>query len=1163
MYQRLLEVVIEELYGLCAASNRKKVVAPGEGIFGTMRAHYAVTEAQARGTLHWHQLVFINTSPDLLERALRNKHLQSKITHLISSFIETNVPANLVQEIQIPQAVGTRSAFQSISTGEEWLARDGIALPSDDNFDSRVHNIACSSNSHDPLHKPTCAKGTSGKHGCRMCMRKPVVPFTGPVALQKDGNRVVAVPIDFRQFEDLGPFMKPSEVIVWDVAREPWSVYISPYNKDLANVCCCNTNVEHLGAPAQARAAIYYIAKYMNKDAFMVSTALASITEAISHSEHYASIASDAGTTKRKWCQTIQRWINNMSSRHEVSSQQAAATCLGHTTTTSSELFWVCYSQTAIRYLRSLYPDDFHPVRQYKGCLHEVAPSPFLDIQSVVEEILDFSDEEIEIETHEELVLDANNKAVTVGQHTHYFYSPPEVRHNVSLYEFTALFDVIKKTKVDTDDTELLDTSIPGRKANLRIDFTHRHPLFKTHCLRLRSKQRVPKIAGSIPFHPGNMPIRGSASHEVWLSKMTTWSRFCIITFLPWDDSLRQRLRDPVHAIDTWVTQTISTSSDINLPRYQAMFNTTVTLRQSHIDKTLCTSFRMRDTDQWKDFGVHAPRPPLQSRKIETSIDEALDFIRALASGAGTAVSQTSLRLTHTLAQVVTQAFVSNLQPPIPLLSSEQDTSLLRSAFLNDSHTGGVGEASSTPFEVFPLDVDQLSVYNLFAHWMRHGDTHSPLVCVMGGPGTGKSEISKTLLNDFGPQVTSTAYMGASASLLNGGTLCSTFHMTSFGNKGQSSVRLKGLHPDLLESEMRRWSGVKLLIIDEISQVTETHLLLVSARLKQFMGNQQAFGGLAVLLMGDMYQLPPVFGRPIYEGGATFDAFRLLLLQKQHRSDCLPHNANLQNIRNVSTSYPFAAVKWDVYKTLTRDDMVGDFSNAVHVCSTNEERCILNRVLAEQYARKHSKVLLRWKHALPAWASTLLSGSHLSTLITNRDDFYGLFVAGAPAALTQNFSTRHHICNGTICEMISVGYYDATNQLLCESAISTAVSTSTVLAEIPTPDFINVRLPNGAIFPVVLSDEIDLKLARKTMTVRTHACEIAFAVTFHKIQGRTLEFVILHLAKTSALRAQSVLVGMSRVRAAARMRLFPGDIAHISTKTWDPALRAFYKRLKT
>ena len=242
--------------------------------------------------------------------------------------------------------------------------------------------------------------------------------------------------------------------------------------------------------------------------------------------------------------------------------------------------------------------------------------------------------------------------------------------------------------------------------------------------------------------------------------------------------------------------------------------------------------------------------------------------------------------------------------------------------------------------------------------------------------------------------------------------------------------------------------------------------------------------------------------------------------------------------------------------------MLGDFSGAVHVCSTNEERCILNRVLAEQFARRHSKVLLRWKHSLPAWASTLLSGSHLSSLIANRDDFYGLFVAGAPASLTQNFSTRHHICNGTTCEMVSVGYFDATNQRLCDSAIASAISSSTVLAEIPPPDFINVKLANGAIFPVLLSDEIELKLARKTLTVRAHACDIAFAVTFHKIQGRTLEYVVLHLAKTSALRAQSVLVGMSRVRSAARMRLFPGDISHISTKSWDPSLRSFFKRLR-
>ena len=56
IYQRLLEVVVEELYGLCAHTKRKRMLPHGQGIFGTMRAHYACSEPQGRGTLHWHQL---------------------------------------------------------------------------------------------------------------------------------------------------------------------------------------------------------------------------------------------------------------------------------------------------------------------------------------------------------------------------------------------------------------------------------------------------------------------------------------------------------------------------------------------------------------------------------------------------------------------------------------------------------------------------------------------------------------------------------------------------------------------------------------------------------------------------------------------------------------------------------------------------------------------------------------------------------------------------------------------------------------------------------------------------------------------------------------------------------------------------------------------------
>ena len=151
----------------------------------------------------------------------------------------------------------------------------------------------------------------------------------------------------------------------------------------------------------------------------------------------------------------------------------------------------------------------------------------------------------------------------------------------------------------------------------------------------------------------------------MWLSKMTTWARFCIVTFMPWDDSLRQRLRDPLNAVDAWVSLALGSSSDVNLSRYSrvehGLFNSTVSLRQSHIDKTLCTSFRMRAIDQWKDYGVHAPRPPFQSRKVETRIDEALDFVRALASGTGSTVSQISVKLSHALSHLLHLPSVAHL----------------------------------------------------------------------------------------------------------------------------------------------------------------------------------------------------------------------------------------------------------------------------------------------------------------------------------------------------------------------------------------------------------------------------------------------------------------------------------------------------------------------
>ena len=50
-----------------------------------------------------------------------------------------------------------------------------------------------------------------------------------------------------------------------------------------------------------------------------------------------------------------------------------------------------------------------------------------------------------------------------------------------------------------------------------------------------------------------------------------------------------------------------------------------------------------------------------------------------------------------------------------------------------------------------------------------------------------------------------------------------------------------------------------MLVIDEISYISPEALGQIDNRLRQLMGKPESpFGGLAVLLMGDFYQLPPV-----------------------------------------------------------------------------------------------------------------------------------------------------------------------------------------------------------------------------------------------------------------------------------------------------------------
>ena len=71
----------------------------------------------------------------------------------------------------------------------------------------------------------------------------------------------------------------------------------------------------------------------------------------------------------------------------------------------------------------------------------------------------------------------------------------------------------------------------------------------------------------------------------------------------------------------------------------------------------------------------------------------------------------------------------------------------------------------------------------------------------------------------------------------------------------------KDLHK-LLKTTLRY---TKAFIIDEISMVSSLNLVYIHMRLEELYGSDQWFGGRNMLLFGDILQLQPVNGNPVFE----------------------------------------------------------------------------------------------------------------------------------------------------------------------------------------------------------------------------------------------------------------------------------------------------------
>jgi ATP-dependent DNA helicase PIF1 len=150
-------------------------------------------------------------------------------------------------------------------------------------------------------------------------------------------------------------------------------------------------------------------------------------------------------------------------------------------------------------------------------------------------------------------------------------------------------------------------------------------------------------------------------------------------------------------------------------------------------------------------------------------------------------------------------------------------------------------------------NIDVLEEYRLVRGLVQQ---EFPIVFITGGAGTGKSTFVRWALQEFAGKVLLGAPTSSAAITIGGKTLHSLCQLPT-GWITQRDIQQAPRRRELVEAS--------LLIIDEISMVTANLLDGVSGFLRVNRNVDKPFGGLPVILIGDMFQLPPVVPSSLLE----------------------------------------------------------------------------------------------------------------------------------------------------------------------------------------------------------------------------------------------------------------------------------------------------------
>ena len=484
-------------------------------------------------------------------------------------------------------------------------------------------------------------------------------------------------------------------------------------------------------------------------------------------------------------------------------------------------------------------------------------------------------------------------------------------------------------------------------------------------------------------------------------------------------------------------------------------------------------------------------------------------------------------------------------------------------------------------------------------------------VLVHGGPGTGKSYLAKKIdeeaqkigITTLGVAPTGVAAGNMSTQFRAGRTcaeaLCIYDRTKEADDSAGNRVADRAL-PDATTAQLAKMLAtvdiktLGLIIIDEVSYVGSTMFGHIDQRLRELLGNDLPFGGVAVMLMGDFFQLPPVCDTALYSsavdmflraehppGAAStsappserstylFETFSLWELWINERAKDDPAHAELLDLIRMAKpgSACEIAARIARIRTLTAADVRADGSWATTpvAVTSNPESQALAPVLSKAFARLHRRPRLTWRIPLGGKTAAALSASQTAYLYKQYGGaLTGYFVAGHNAYITDNINPSRRLANGTAVVLHSVELDEREDAVRVADACAAAQEAGGDVELRYPPRHINVELPKeyagllgrrtlvpgGRVIPVGLPRFPDIhKLAVRPggkkfkFVVKPHSIQLACGITVHKFQGRTCDKVVfdvnLRPGRMMSLGFHGLYVGLSRVRKQSDLRFMP------------------------